>query len=753
MFRFSQYFLWLLALTIFACQKPVTTQPSHQDTPFTQDYSIKYYSNDTTANALLAIATDRNGKVQVLHKDGLLHTKAGQFLFPGALVTDRTYRFMSDKKINSLTSVDEQLVYLTDQAVVSNAWAGELYMEHSLPKASVFAGALQKGASQIEPERLHFLISDGSNLEYLTHKGSAWKGTAANDTVQVIRALNDQTFYVLGSQGIYTFAIDKKELTLLAKGSNFTHFDFTNDGKSIAIGTTNGYLIADAVTGDITQPLNQKLPATHITTVATINNTLWFGTTNGAFSLRPDGKFNYYYGERWMPSNKVVDIIKGNDNSTLILTSAGIGKIVFEQMSLHAKALFFEKQVRDRHIRNGFNASLRGMIKGDITSGYLGDSDNDGLWTSMYLGSQAFRYAATKDPEALANCRESLDAMERLFTVNPVPGFPARSYERSGHINELSDPERWQHSAHKDWDWKATTSSDEAIGHMFVFGVIAEIVDEPAVKAKAIMLMDTLMSHIITNDMYLVDYDGKPTLWGKWNPEYVNSFPTSVGDRKLNSSNIISMLQTAYYFTKKEKYKEKAYELMEKHGYLENLMRPMKEIGVAPEGADDYSKMLSEGWNHSDDEMYFLGYWGLYRYAFDEELKAKFKESILDHWEIERPEKDALWNITTALTGVQEFDLEESIWYLQEYPLDLIDWNIMNSHRKDLTFIEPNFRNQTTTEVLPPDEVPIQRHNSNTFRLDKNYGNGGGENSAGDIWLLPYWMGRYLNLISEPKTN
>ena len=224
-----------------------------------------------------------------------------------------------------------------------------------------------------------------------------------------------------------------------------------------------------------------------------------------------------------------------------------------------------------------------------------------------------------------------------------------------------------------------------------------------------------------------------------------------VGDRKVNSSNLIAMLQTAYHFTKKEKYKEKAFDLMDNHGYLENLMKPMKEISMAPDDADDWSKMLSESWNHSDDEMYFIGYWGLYNYAFNDTLKTKFKEAIIDHWEVERPEKEGAWNIMTALTGTQEFDLEEAAWYLREHPMDLVAWDIMNSHRKDVTFLEPNFREQALEEVLPPDERPVQRHNANMFRLDRVGRDGTEEFASGDIWLLPYWMGRYLDVISEPQ--
>src|SRR5680860_1027819 len=143
--------------------------------------------------------------------------------------------------------------------------------------------------------------------------------------------------------------------------------------------------------------------------------------------------------------------------------------------------------------------------------------------------------------------------------------------------------------------------------------------------------------------------------------------------------------------------------------------------------------------------MYFRGYWGLYRYAFNDKLKAKYKEAILDHWEAERPEKEGLWNIMTALVGDKDYDFEEAIWYLQEYPLDLITWTVTNSHRKDIEPIPANFRSQATKEVLPPDELAIRQHNANRFELDG--GNGGhSEYSAGDIWLLPYWIGRYLNV-------
>ena len=729
----------LLLLVSFSLAGPATAQPVYQDVPFTQDVSVKYYAD--TAAALHQVVADRNGSIRILYADGLLRLDDGRFQYPGKVVTDQSYRFLKDKKVTAIANYQNQLVYLSDAVVFSNAWAGTLLSSHTLPNAKIFAGG----------KDFSFLISDGESLQLIRDSRNIWSGKLVDDVVRSVAFdAAENRFWILGSKSLYQLNA-ANQLTKELDGAGFTCFGLAAKSKKIFIGTTDGYIEFDVPAKKQIGAVQRKLPVTNITAVEEIQGKLWFGSDQGAFARRDDGKYDYYYGERWLPGNAVTDIAEGPGHSVLILTSKGLGQIEFKTMTLEQKAMQFEEQVRLRHIRNGFNASVVRMEHGNLSTGFMEDSDNDGLWTSMYLGGEIFRYAVTRDPAALENCRESLDALERLYTVNPIPGFPARSFERSGHIPDLSDSERWQHSPEKEWDWKSTTSSDEVIGHVFAFGAMAELVDDPSLKKRAVMLIDTVMSYIVKNDLYLIDFDGKPTMWGKWNPEYVNAFPINVGDRKLNSSNIISMLQTAYYFTKKEKYKTKAFELMTRHGYLGNIMRPMQVIGKAPENADEHSKHMSDGWNHSDDEMYFIGYWGLYRYAFNDTLKAKYKESIIDHWQVERPEKEGAWNIFTAVTGTTEFDLKEAVWYLQQHPMDLIDWEIKNSHRKDIELIEPDFRKQTTIEVLPPDERPVQRHNANMFDLDRNHGNGASEHSAGDIWLLPYWMGRYLGVISAPK--
>lgn len=730
--------LWLLLL-VWSCSKKEEIKPQtvHKDVAYLQDYSIKFDLQDESV-VLKSAYTDRNGVVQIFSSAGLLKPFAGEFLYPGKLVADKTYRPMGDKKVASLDLYDSQFVYIDNKAVLSNAWAGELYARHTLPGATLFEGG----------EAFSFFISDGTTLQLLKDSRVLWEGKSQDKIIDIIFDKGRKVFWLLSERSISIYSDADKTLKEIFSGRDFTCFALVSNSKDLVVGTGNGYFVLDGDSKRQKGEVQMKLPWTEITTVQEIDGRIWYGSKRGAFTTDKDGKFIYYASKRWLPSDLVVDIEQGPDNSVLILTDKGLARICFKKMTLHDKAMYYQQQVRARHIRHGFNATLGYMQDGSLATGSLEDSDNDGLWTSMYLAAEVFRYKVTKSDDALRNIEESMDAMERLYSINGVKGFPSRSFERTGY---KYDDKPWRRSSDPEWDWKSTTSSDEAIGHIFVFGAMAELLDDQKdLQTRAITLIDSLMQHTIDHDFYLVDWNGEPTLWGKWNPEYVNARPVGVGDRKINSSNIIAMLQTAYHFTKKEVYKEKAFELMNDHGYYENLMYPMSKIRKADDSADDWSKMLSESWNHSDDEMYFVGYWGLYRYAFNDTLKTRFKEAIIDHWEIERPEKEGAWNIFTALTGINDFDLDEAVWYLQEYPLDLIHWKITNSHRKDIELMEPNFREQLTREVLPASELPVSRHNANRFDLDGG-DNGTSEYSAGDIWLLPYWLGRYLEVISAPE--
>ncbi|MCY1719445.1 hypothetical protein OU798_03780 [Prolixibacteraceae bacterium Z1-6] len=751
----NRFIIFSILLTLFSCTQKTEVKTAtatnakgqvfHADKPYIQEYSIRYYlSEDQTNQKISAVSADRNNHIHVLSNHEILVPDNGQLFYSGQLIRDLAYTPMLAKKISAITTYKNHTVYLDNKHVFSNSWAGKIQIDHGLPKAQFLAAG----------KDFHFLVSDGNNLVYVNADGEQlWSGKFA-DLKELKYHEAKNRFILVSSKEVAEF-LPSGNIKSIYKGAAITCAQPLSQTDKIAIGTTNGYLI---------YPENKritKVPCPEITCINEIEGELWFGSAFGAFKLNNDGKYRYYAGERWLPGNEVSALAKGPESSILVTTNKGLAKITFEEMTLEEKALFYEKQVREKNIRYGFNCCVSQLPNGYSTATMTAQA-SDNLWTGMYLASQLFRYKVTGDESARQNAYEAFEAMERLHTITGIDGLFARGFERDYKV-ENTKTEGWEArelktgspatmwlrgNDHPNWTWRSTVSSDQTVGQVFALTLILELVEDEDWRHRALKYLDDLMGYIVENDMYIIDVDGEPTLWGKWNPDYVNGFPTNVGDRRLYSSNIIAFLQTAYKYTGKEKYKDKAYELMNEYGYLENLVRPISEIG--PSNADEWSKHLSEEWNHSDDEMYFLAYWSLYPDAFTPELKTKFEAAIKDHWEIERPEKNALWNFCYSMTGAKDFDLDESIEFLQQYPLDLRHWGMKNSQRQDVEYLPDNFRGQTTKELLPLQEIPLYRHNGQIFKLDCE-GNGSSLVSAGDTWLLPYWMGRYLGVISAPQ--
>lgn len=728
----NTFLFLLLSLSILA-QK-------HIDKPFKQDYADKYKLIESIQNAKLQkVRSDRNKSIKLLSDAGILHTGEN------TIAKNTYYRPMDNMKILDMDVHEGQFVYLSDEAVFSNAWAGKVLITHKMKNPVCFKMSADFAV----------LVAGKGEIAIFKHGKESWRHQEKDfSPIEIIDDKKASRFLILAEDGVYELLKTNNSFTKVYSGKEATSMALYQT--KIVLGTSSGVISLDA-TSFKSLGVNKNLPCNEITSLEHINGVLWFGSKNGAFKLREDGKYDYYASLRWLTDNEVIDIAGGPDNSVLVLTKTGLSKINFVDMTLAQKADYFQAIQRERHIRYGFTGNLSLTRPGDLTSGVMHDTDNDGLWTSMYLAAELFRYSVTKSEDAKFNAYEAFEAMERLTDISGVKGFPARAFERTGvELGEGTNgfsPERleaflkengstWQPDESKKWKAKITTSSDESCGHFFVYALFAELAPDKAWRDRAVRQIVLQMDHIIENDWHLVTWNGKPTRWGNWSPEYVNGFPINVGDRRLNSTLVLAFLQTAYHFTGDEKYKEKAYELIDEHGYDENANRPASVIGYV-EGEE-----LSSNWNHSDDQMYFLTIPAFIRYSFTKEQKDKHFEAARSHWDIERSEKNPVWNFLYGLAGGTDYDLEESIWWLQEFPLDLVTWTIDNTRRNDLEKLETNFRRQEFQEVLPPDERPVHFHNG----AYRNNSKGGGRSEVAPyIWLLPYWTGRYIDAIGADE--
>ncbi len=696
-----------------------------KDTTFLQDVSAKIQLAPELAGAgLKKLIIDRDGVVFVLTDKGVAR------LFDQTLALDQSFRPLTALKALSISKYNGDLYYLYEDRILSNASAGEPYT--ALPKASYSSFAMAEGGGIA-------LVEGGKLSRVVQGKVSAVDGIPEPVGDALIAWRNE--FFVGAGSTVYrvfggrakSFAQAPAPITSLALR-----------GTELLVGTTNGYLGVSVNDAKTVTPIQVKLPCNQITRIFSEgNHEIWVGSHQGTFRINKDGQIAYYASRRWLDTDDVVDVAKSPDGDVFVLTKTGLNKIDFTPMNLADKAAFFDRKVRQRHNRFGFAAELRLTKPGDITSAEMIDTDNDGTWSNYYMASQAFRYGATGDAEARTNAWRTFQAMERLEKMPGLKGFPARTFERKGF--KFSDPDRWRDASDPNWEWKGHTSSDEIAAHTFGCAVMYEIAARnPTERERVTRFYEKIVNHIIQHNWYLIDSDGKPTLWGRWHPDYVNWYPATIGDRRLNSAEMLASLQLAYKMTNKELYKKKAYELIDKYGYLTNVMisasnaAPTK--GFIHEGID-----MGDTWNHSDDLLSFITYYVLYRFAFCEALRLQYAATIREHWEMEKVERNPLWNFIYSSTGARDYDLDGALWTLRKFPLDSISWDVHNGHRRDITPQPKSFRGYELKELLSPSERPMTRWNAHPFIL--NGGDGGRTELAGDEYLLPYWMGRYLKII------
>ncbi len=713
-------------LLLLCCMYYCRLHAAEKDTVFPQATAAQYMlPTGVKAGDVQKLLTDYNDNTYLL-ASGRLY-----YLLNGKLVPDQRYRALSSRLLTDITVQERTgyLFYLYNDVVLTNAKAG-------LPLIHLPANAYRRFAVAADGS----MLFTGEGEWGLWNKNHWQQVKPVAGTVRSIQ-VKDNVFYILGENTVYRF--NGKAFLPLHHGRDLNTMAFR--GSEMLLGTTNGFYGIHLHTGDTSTPLQNRVPVQQIQQLLVINGHIWAGTTLGAFMQQDSTHYRYYASCRWLKDDRVKQMIAGPGGSVCLLTDSGLSTISFPLLTLAQKAAGFERSIRERKIRYGLISQVYLAVAGDITSSQMTDTDNDGLWSCFYLGSQALQYAVTKKASARRYAWETFEAFERLLSVSGIKGFPSRSFERRG--VQTSDPVAWHTAPDTAWQWKGTTSSDEFVGYLFATAMMDEMVAEDTAEHRRVAaFIDAILTHILDNGYQLMDIDGKPTIWGRWNPAYINWYAPTIFDRRLGSTTIIAGLQLGYALTGKERYKAAAEKLLYKEGYLQNILIHCSSIRETPGFIYEGHNMSDGNWNHSDDEMAFLSYWVLHRYAFNDSLRHCYSTAIADHWAFERPERNALWNLIAYSTAGCA-DPGDFFWQLREYPTDLVEWDIRNSHRHDLEWLPRNIRNQYTRELLPPGEQPMHRHNANAFRLDG--GSGGHTELAGDEYLLPYWMARYLKLLYE----
>ena len=486
----------------------------------------------------------------------------------------------------------------------------------------------------------------------------------------------------------------------------------------------------------------QGMPYEDVTALA-INEAdeLWIGTSQGAILYKPNEigrQWFYREGKRYLPGNSVrsIAIVPGG-TPVYFLTDGGVGRLDLVKTTLFEKAQKIEKRLNQRHRRMGLVAECYLDNPENPTSHTIHDNDNDGLWTAYHVAAMALSYGATKDPVSKDSAKESMHALYMLQNASGTPGLVARSV-LPPELGKTKGPQ-WQPTPDGKMYWKSDTSSDEIDGHYLAFYTYYEHIakDDPAEKALIDKQVRAISDYLIKNNYQLIDWTGKRTRWGFWNPEALNDNPEDYVEAGLNSLQILSFLKVTHYITGDAKYEEHYRKLAVDHHYLSNILLT--------------KKCFPDENNHSDDQLGFVAWYPILQLENDPEVRRALGSGVQRHYAVVKPEKPSFYTFVYATIDPNGADIKVAAENLCEIPTDRRAWGMKSSHRADVQ-ISPmlnRFNEQVLTRVLPADERVFTKWNLDPYIADE--GGDGSLEDDGAAYLLPYWMGRFHGFINEAK--
>ncbi len=470
---------------------------------------------------------------------------------------------------------------------------------------------------------------------------------------------------------------------------------------------------------------------------------LWIGTTRGAIRQVGD-QYHYFGAYHWLPADRVHDIVAG-DSVVYIATDGGLAIIEYQPFTLQKKAAYYERHLEEwGHKRLGFTHKL---YWADDELGWVREiSDNDGGYTAHYLAAMCYKYAVTGDEAARREALDAFEAMVWLEEITPIRGFPARAIwsvvADKGHKSEHGSgglPAKWYPTPDGLWEWKGDTSSDEVNAHFYAVSLFHDLAARGPEKDRAREHITRITDHIIENGWKLRDADGRPTRWGRWDPEYLLR-PYGMYARGLNGMEAQTYAITALGLSGDSRYADALQQLLD-WGYHHYTVR--QKIVFPPGDVVPW-----------DDRLAFMCYFPLFRYcrAFpNPDLHAIYMRSLERSWEVKRMQQVPWYNFIYGIVTGNDCEVAQAVAHLREWPLDLVSHSYTNSHRLDLGPQPGYVPYGGGTRAMSPRETEAKRSSRSALPYDG--GSGGRAVTEPTGWLEDYWMGRYYGFIEAPTAT
>lgn len=358
--------------------------------------------------------------------------------------------------------------------------------------------------------------------------------------------------------------------------------------------------------------------------------------------------------------------------------------------------------------------------------------------------------------------------------------------------------------------YKGDTSSDEIIGHVFLYKLAYDILgpEDPELAALIVNTMDKFAKHLVDNSYNMVDGSGQPTTWAKFSRTYFHNGQV-LGGAPLNALVLLSVFKVAAHVTGYQKWEDE-YRMAafdEQYQYAEIMTQELERYHLSIlEYVNDIStvlgrilrhavgtKLFDRAYklilNHSDEEMAMLGFYTLFQLEDDEELLKYYREALDDWWFSMSYSENPLWYYVYQLAYPNEKKtdaygnslIETASWSLSRHPMDLRRFLATNENRDDVYELDlddvgiggtneisfdpdaytPAFWDSDSkilktvgmifglTKIEQKVAAPDERafHKYNGSSFDLDDAHNVYEMEGSTTYSLPYWMGRYHGML------
>lgn len=439
--------------------------------------------------------------------------------------------------------------------------------------------------------------------------------------------------------------------------------------------------------------------------------------------------------------------------------------------TLREKAKFFDDVARKWHLPAGQDLLYSVFLKEDLeTFDRIDMSDNVGMWTATYAASQSFRYAVTREPEALDNLRRVIrgehdlvrvTGVRGLFTrvmIDPtLPGFPdaqklaswypdcdltVRHCKRYVEVTEGPYKGKW---------FKTDVSKDEYSGHLLSMATAWELVDDPEIRERVRDIVLAVGDHLIEHSLRITDIDGHVTTYGHLNALAMDDFPGFNAILALAWMRLAATIGGGKYL---DFYKNCLLQEAGETACIEDEP-PMPYTYYL----DNVGLNLNCKTNWNNHGMTQFGMWSLLRFEDDPQLRKIYQKALREQlWDADDPrpmraQQNTMWTFFYLINRDPEDPWPEveattAMCVLYRFPSKKHHRAIDNMVKYQQVCTDRS-GNPMTDVVIPIDDTGMDNFLwfRNPYQMEQDVEDPTHVESPEDF-LLAYWFGRYFGLIA-----